>query len=237
MTQTGKLFLIPTVLSENTADKVLSPQIREIISQTDYFFVEELRTARRFISALKIGKPIESLHFFELNKDTTKDSFQNNFEKIPKGADIGIISEAGCPGIADPGAMAAAYAHKINMEVVPLVGPSSILLALMGSGFNGQSFCFHGYLPIDKEEKLKVIKNLEKESKSKNQTQIFMETPYRNMKLLEEILPALHPETNFCIAADLTSESQYIKTRKIKDWPKHLPDIHKKPAIFLLQSL
>ena len=116
MTQTGKLFLIPTVLSENTADKVLSPQIREIISQTDYFFVEELRTARRFISALKIGKPIEGLHFFELNKDTTKDSFQKIFEKIPKGADIGIISEAGCPGIADPGAMAAAYAHKINME-------------------------------------------------------------------------------------------------------------------------
>lgn len=236
MAQTGKLFLIPTTLSENTMDKVLSPQIKEVISNTNYFFAEELRTARRFISALKIGKPIESLQFFELNKDTSKDSFQKNFEKIPKGEDIGILSEAGCPGIADPGAMAVAHAHKINMKVVPLVGPSSILLALMGSGFNGQSFCFHGYLPIDKDEKIKAVKNLEKESKSRNQTQIFMETPYRNMKLLEEILPVLHPETFFCIAADLTSETQYIKTRKVKDWPKHLPDIHKKPAIFLLQA-
>ena len=232
----GKLYLIPTVLSENTADKVLSPQIREVVANTDYFFVEELRTARRFISALKTGKPIESLKFFELNKDTTPDAFQKDFESLPKGVDIGILSEAGCPGVADPGAMAVAHAHKINMDVQPLVGPSSILLALMGSGFNGQSFCFHGYLPIDKTEKTKMIKTLEKESKSRNQTQIFMETPYRNMKMLEEILPALNSETRFCIASGLTTESQYIKTKKIKDWPKFLPDIHKKPTIFLLQA-
>jgi 16S rRNA (cytidine1402-2'-O)-methyltransferase len=236
MTKQGKLYLIPTVLSENTADKVLSPQVREIVSNTDYFFAEELRTARRFISSLKIGKPIESLKFFELNKDTTKDFFQKEFEKIPAGADIGVLSEAGCPGVADPGALAVAYAHKMNMEVMPLVGPSSILLALMGSGFNGQSFCFHGYLPIEKAEKIKVIKALEKESKARNQTQIFMETPYRNMKMLEEILPVLNAETQFCIAAGLTSESQYIKTKKIKEWPKYLPDIHKKPTIFLLQA-
>ncbi len=236
MNKTGKLYLIPTVLAENTNEKVLSPQVREIIVQTDYFFAEELRTARRFISSLKTGKPIESLTILELNKDTTKESFQKNFDQLPKGVDIGILSEAGCPGVADPGAMAVAYAHKLNMEVIPLVGPSSILLALMGSGFNGQSFCFHGYLPIDKAEKIKVIKSLEKESKSKNQTQIFMETPYRNMKMLEEILPVLHPETQFCIAAGLTSESEYIKTKKIKDWPKYLPDIHKKPSIFLLQA-
>lgn len=236
MIHPGKLYLIPTVLSENTADKVLSPQIREVVYNIDYFFVEELRTARRFISALKIGKPIESLKFFELNKDTTADAFQKEVESLPKGADIGVISEAGCPGVADPGAMAVAYAHKINMEVLPLVGPSSILLALMGSGFNGQSFCFHGYLPIDKAEKVKVIKSLEKESKARNQTQIFMETPYRNMKMLEEILPVLNAETKFCIASGLTSESQYIKTKKVKDWPKFLPDIHKKPTIFLLQG-
>ena len=236
MIHPGKLYLIPTVLSENTADKVLSPQIREVVTNIDYFFVEELRTARRFISALKIGKPIESLKFFELNKDTTAGAFQKEVESLPKGVDIGVISEAGCPGVADPGAMAVAYAHKINMEVLPLVGPSSILLALMGSGFNGQSFCFHGYLPIDKAEKVKVIKSLEKESKARNQTQIFMETPYRNMKMLEEILPVLNAETKFCIASGLTSESQYIKTKKVKDWPKFLPDIHKKPTIFLLQG-
>ena len=234
MNKLGRLFLIPTVLSENTAEKVLSPQIKEIVTNTDYFFAEELRTARRFISSLKTGKSIESLKFFELNKDTTKEAFQKDFESIPKGVDIGVISEAGCPGIADPGAMAVGHAHKINMEVMPLVGPSSILLALMGSGFNGQSFCFHGYLPIDKVEKIKAIKNLEKESKNRNQTQIFMETPFRNMKMLEDILPVLHPETQFCIAAGLTSESQYIKTKKIKDWPRFLPDIHKKPTIFLL---
>ncbi|HWZ22129.1 MAG TPA: SAM-dependent methyltransferase [Cytophagaceae bacterium] len=236
MIHPGKLYLIPTVLSENTADKVLSPQIKEVVSNIDYFFVEELRTARRFISALKIGKPIESLKFFELNKDTTADAFQKDIESLPKGVDIGVISEAGCPGIADPGAMAVAYAHKTNMDVLPLVGPSSILLALMGSGFNGQSFCFHGYLPIDKAEKIKVIKSLEKESKTRNQTQIFMETPYRNMKMLEEILPVLNAETRFCIASGLTSESQYIKTKKVKDWPKFLPDIHKRPTIFLLQA-
>ncbi len=234
MTQTGKLYLIPTVLAEGTADAVLAPQVKEVIAHVDYFFVEELRTARRFISSLKIGKPIENIHFFELNKDTRKESFVKNFEAIPAGVDIGILSEAGCPGVADPGAMAVAHAHRVNREVVPLSGPSSILLALMGSGFNGQSFCFHGYLPIDKAEKIKIVKSLEKESKVKNQTQLFMETPYRNMKMLEEILPALHPETYFCIAADLTGTNQYIKTRKVKDWPKHLPDIHKKPAIFLL---
>jgi 16S rRNA (cytidine1402-2'-O)-methyltransferase len=236
MTHTGKLYLIPTVLAENTNDKVLSPQIKEVVVHTEYFFAEELRTARRFISSLKTGKPIESLKFFELNKDTPKDSFQKDFDSIPKGVDIGILSEAGCPGVADPGAMAVAHAHKINMEVMPLVGPSSILLALMGSGFNGQSFCFHGYLPIDKAEKIKHIKNLERESKSRNQTQIFMETPYRNMKMLEEILPVLNAETQFCIAAGLTSENQFVKTKKVKDWPKLLPDIHKRPAIFLLQG-
>ncbi len=232
----GKLYLIPTVLSENTANKVLSPQIREVIANTEHFFVEELRTARRFISSLKIGKPIEHLKFYELNKDTSRDTFQKDFENLPKGVDVGILSEAGCPGVADPGAMAVAYAHKINMEVVPLVGPSSILLALMGSGFNGQSFCFHGYLPIDKAEKIKMIKSLEKESKARNQTQIFMETPYRNMKMLEEILPVLNADTNFCIASGLTSESQYIKTKKVKEWPRFLPDIHKKPTIFLIQA-
>ena len=233
MTKTESLFLIPTVLADGTEDKALSPQIKEVITSLDYFFVEELRTARRFISGLKTGKVIEQLQFFELNKDTTKEAIAGYFEKIPKGKDIGILSEAGCPGIADPGALAVEYAHKLNWNVVPLVGPSSIILALMGSGLNGQSFCFHGYLPIDKEEKAKVIKVLERESKVKNQTQIFMETPYRNMKMLQEVLPLMNSETRFCIAAGLTSDKEFVKTKRIADWPKHLPDIHKMPSLFL----
>jgi len=236
MSKMGRLYLIPTVLAEGTAEKVLSPQIKDIISIVDHFFVEEVRTARRFISSLKLGKPIESLKFYDLNKDTTKESFQRQFEQIPKGVDIGVISEAGCPGIADPGSMAVEFAHKIGMEVIPLVGPSSILLALMGSGFNGQSFCFHGYLPIDKIEKVKMIKNLERDSKMKGQTQIFMETPYRNMKMLEEILPVLSGDTKICIASGITASNQLILTKKAKEWMKSMPNIHKVPAIFILEA-
>jgi 16S rRNA (cytidine1402-2'-O)-methyltransferase len=235
-TKLGNLYLIPTVLAENTADKVLAPQIKEVIASMDYFLAEELRTARRFVSSLKLGRPIESLSFFELNKDTSKEELLRIWAKIPKGADIGVMSEAGCPGIADPGAMAVAYAHQTGRKVVPLVGPSSILLALMGSGFNGQSFCFHGYLPIDKVEKAKMIKQLEKDSRSRHQTQIFMETPYRNMKMLEEILPVLAPDTKLCIAAGLTADNEFIKTKQVKDWKKQLPDIHKIPSIFLILS-
>lgn len=234
MTEKTIVYLIPSVLAENTAEKVLSPQIKEVISKLDFFFVEELRTARRFIASLKLGKTIDALTFFELNKDTDKDSVKKAFSMVPEGKSIGVLSEAGCPGVADPGALAVGVAHGLGLEVFPLVGPSSILLALMGSGFNGQSFCFHGYLPIDKLEKVKVIKLLEKESKAKGQTQIFMETPYRNMKLLEEVLPILNPETSLCIAAGLTSERQFIKTKKVKEWGKFLPDIHKIPTIFLI---
>jgi len=173
------LYLVPTILAAETAGSVLSPQIKEVVKTTDYYFVENIRTARRFISELKLGKIIDELHFFEVDKDTNIEQIRKYFKQIPQNQDIGVISEAGCPGVADPGALAVKVAHQIGIKVVPLVGPSSILLALMGSGFSGQSFVFHGYLPIDKIERAKKIKVLETDSR-KQQTQIFMETPFRN---------------------------------------------------------
>lgn len=226
------IFLIPTILAPDTQNDVLSPQIIEVVKNLNVFFVEDLRSARRFISSLKIGKVIDELTFFELNKDTPKEQTLAQLKKL-KG-DAGIISEAGCPGIADPGAVAVGFAHQLGYKVRPLVGPSSILLALMGSGFNGQSFVFHGYLPIEKAAKIKAIKSLEQAAKSKSQTQIFMETPYRNNQLLEDILQNLHIETLLCIAANITAEDELIKTLPIREWKSQKPDLHKKPTIFLM---
>jgi 16S rRNA (cytidine1402-2'-O)-methyltransferase len=234
MSKLGKLYLIPNVLAPGTQSKVLPSSIKEAAEQTKYFFAEEIRTARRFLSELKVSSPIEDLIFFEVNKDTTLTQIKDYFSQVPVGNNIGVISEAGCPGVADPGALAVQYAHKINMEVIPLVGPSSILLALMASGFNGQSFAFHGYLPIDKEARLSSIRFLEKESKQKGQAQIFIETPYRNNKLVEDVLNTCHPDTRFCIAANLTSQDEFIKTKTIKEWKGACPELHKQPAIFLL---
>lgn len=226
------IFLIPTVLAPDTQNSVLSPQIIEVVAHLNTFFVEDLRTARRFISSLKLGKIIDELTFHELNKDTPLDQTLSQLKKL-KG-DAGIISEAGCPGIADPGAVAVGFAHQLGYKVSPLVGPSSILLALMGSGFNGQSFTFHGYLPIDKPAKIKALKNLEQTAKTKQQTQIFMETPYRNNQLLEDALQNLHPETLLCIAANITAEDELIRTLPVREWKKQKPDLHKKPTIFLI---
>ncbi|RFS17631.1 SAM-dependent methyltransferase [Emticicia sp. C21] len=226
------IFLIPTILAPDTQNSVLAPQIIEVVTHLNTFFVEDLRTARRFISSLKLGKVIDELTFFELNKDTPQEQTLAQLKKL-KG-DAGIISEAGCPGIADPGAVAIGFAHQLGYRVRPLVGPSSILLALMGSGFNGQSFTFHGYLPIDKPAKIKAIKNLEQTAKTKQQTQIFMETPYRNNQLLEDALQNLHPETLLCIAANITAEDELIRTLPVREWKKQKPDLHKKPTIFLL---
>jgi len=226
------IFLIPTILAPDTQNDVLSPQIIEVVKNLNVFFVEDLRSARRFISSLKIGKVIDELTFFELNKDTPKEQTLAQLKKL-KG-DAGIISEAGCPGIADPGAVAVGFAHQLGYKVRPLVGPSSILMALMASGFSGQSFVFHGYLPIEKAAKIKAIKSLEQAAKSKSQTQIFMETPYRNNQLLEDILQNLHIETLLCIAANITAEDELIKTLPIREWKNQKPDLHKKPTIFLM---
>jgi 16S rRNA (cytidine1402-2'-O)-methyltransferase len=227
-----KLFLIPTILAPDTQECVLSPQIKEVIANTNVFFVEEIRTARRFISSLKIGKVIDEITFFELTKDTPLTETYEQLRNLK--TDAGIISEAGCPGIADPGAVAVGIAHQIGIQVVPLVGPSSILMALMASGMNGQSFVFHGYLPIDKSQRVKSLKQLEQDAKRKNQSQIFMETPYRNNQLLEDIIQNLHPETLLCIASNVTANDEFIKTLPIHQWKKQKPDLHKKPTIFVM---
>ena len=221
------------MLTPGTASSVLSPQIREVIGKTEHFFVENIRTARRFIGELHTGKAIDEIEFYELNKDTSINDIRKNFALFKEGKDAGIISEAGCPGIADPGAIAVKLAHEQGIRVVPLVGPSSILLALMASGFSGQSFVFHGYLPIDRAERAKAIRQLEREAKTKRQTQIFMETPFRNTQLLQDILHNTQADTLLCIACHLTAPDELVRTRSMKDWKRHLPDLHKKPTIFL----
>ena len=228
------LFLIPTVLAEGTAQQVLSPQVAEVLGTLDYFFAEELRTARRFISGLRLGRVIEDLNFYELNKKTSESEAAAFLRRLPPGKDIGVLSEAGCPGVADPGAVAVRVAYQLGMKVVPLVGPSSILLALMASGLNGQSFAFHGYLPIDQAPRRKALVFLEKEVQELNQTQIFMETPFRNNHMLETILEACQPDTRLCVASNLTAPEEYIKTQTIRQWKTQKIDLHKQPTIFLL---
>jgi 16S rRNA (cytidine1402-2'-O)-methyltransferase len=228
-----KLYLIPSLLAEHTHEFVLPPGLKEIIQVTKIYFVEEVKTARRFISSLKLGIVIDSLTFIDLNKDTTYEQLFPHLYKLRENA--GVLSEAGCPGIADPGSLAVEIAHSLGMQVVPLVGPSSILLALMASGFSGQSFAFHGYLPIDKDERLKRLRILEKDVLSKKQTQLFIETPYRNNQMMESILKNLNPALKLCIACNITAPDEYIKTRSIAEWKKNpLPDLHKKPCMFLL---
>jgi 16S rRNA (cytidine1402-2'-O)-methyltransferase len=233
-TKKGLLYLIPTVLAPGTNSQVLTPQIKEIILQTDHYFVENVRTARRFIGELQTGKVIEDIQFYELNKDTVINVIRKHFSILKEGNNAGILSEAGCPGIADPGALAVKLAHELGIRVVPLVGPSSILLALMASGFSGQAFVFHGYLPIDKAERARTIRQMEKEALQKNQTQIFMETPFRNNQLLEDLLAHCQPATLLCIAANITAPDEFIRTLPAKDWKENKPDLHKKPTIFLL---
>jgi 16S rRNA (cytidine1402-2'-O)-methyltransferase len=232
----GSIFLIPTPLALDAESQTVTPFLKQKISEISYFWVENIRSARRFISSLKLGIDISSLHFEVLDKNTDTQTLKTYFEPLLAGHDVGLMSEAGCPGIADPGSIAVEQAHLLGIKVMPLVGASSIILALMASGMNGQSFVFHGYLPIDSAARVKSIRSLEKESITKSQTQIFIETPYRNPSLLNDILKACQPNTRLCIAANLTAADEYIRTLTIQDWKKNLPDINKKPAIFLLQA-
>ena len=229
--QHTKIFLIPTVLAEDTQHQVLSPQIIDAISNLNVFFVENVRTARRFISSLKIGKVIDELTFIELHKDTPEHITLDHLRNLTQ--DAGIMSEAGCPGVADPGAVAVGVAHRLGMQVVPLVGPSSILLALMSSGMSGQSFAFHGYLPIDKPERKKALQQLERDARN-GQTQIFMETPFRNNQLLEAIIEACALDTMLCIATNVTGSDEMIRTLPLRSWKANKPDLHKKPTIFII---
>lgn len=226
------LYLIPTILAEGTQNDVLSPQIKDAVQRLDVFFVENVRTARRFISSLKLGKVIDELVFIELNKDTPEAETVASLRSLSKSA--GILSEAGCPGVADPGAVAVRMAHELGFRVVPLVGPSSILLALMASGMSGQSFAFHGYLPIDKAQRKKALQNLERNARQYQQTQIFMETPFRNNQLLEAVIETCSPDLALCIAANVTAPDELIRTMPVKKWKTQKPDLHKIPAIFLI---
>ncbi|CAD5289361.1 MULTISPECIES: SAM-dependent methyltransferase [unclassified Imperialibacter] len=230
----GKLYLVPSPLSDNRVDLIINGQVKEIISSLNWFFAENIRTSRRFISSLNLGRPIESLHFAELNKDTKDAEVSKLMDIVISGESAGVISEAGCPGIADPGAKIVALAHKKGVEVIPLVGPSSIFLALMGSGFSGQSFTFHGYLPIDKKAAQDKIRQMEKEVVQQGTTQIFMETPYRNNQLVEVMINTCQNNSLLCIASDITGETEFIQTKKISDWRVKHPNLHKIPTVFLL---
>lgn len=228
------LYLIPVTLGETEISKVLPSYNQSIISSIRYFIVENVRTARRFLKQADPGINVDGLTFYTLNKHTSDTELSGFLNPIEDGNSIGIISEAGCPAIADPGADIVAIAQEKNIPVVPLVGPSSVLLALMASGFNGQSFAFHGYLPIDAGERIKTLKSLEQRIYSENQTQLFIETPYRNGKLADDILKTCKPATLLCIAADITLGSEFIKTKRIADWKKQMPDLSKRPCIFAI---
>ncbi len=230
----SKLYLIPNVLSEADWQLVLPVEIKKVCLTLKYFIVENERTARRFLKSLDQSIDINELTFYELNKRTSDAEKQKSITPLIKGNDMGILSEAGCPGVADPGADIVKLAHKKNIQVVPLVGPSSILLALMASGMNGQSFTFNGYLPVKPTERAKKIKLFEKKARFEDQTQIFIETPYRNNQLLKDFVNICNESTQICVACDLTDENEYIKTKSISEWKKQLPDLHKRPAIFLL---
>ncbi len=233
MSATGKLYLIPTIIADATQQAVIPDSVLSALNQIDHFLAEDVRTARRYLSSLKIYESIEPLDFKVLNKDTKEQELKELFIPITQGKNLGILSESGCPGIADPGALAAKYAHQQGIQVVPLTGPSSILLSLMASGLNGQKFAFHGYLPINSKESIEAIKTLEKESRAKSQTQIFIETPYRNNQLANNLLKALHEDTLLCIAIDVTGKDESILTKPIKAWKKELSELPKSPAVFL----
>src|SRR6185503_5294129 len=232
MDQKGIVYLIPSLLDEDGLDAIPS-YISAAVKDCRVFFVENERTARRYLKLLWREIVIDDYEWFTIGK--AEKEVQKIFEqKLKEGKNAGIISEAGCPGVADPGQLLVATAQQMNVEIKPLVGPSSILLALMASGMNGQQFRFAGYLPIDTRERVRAIKELEAESQKKNCTQIFIETPYRNNQLMEELLRTCKPLTKVCIAVDLTGKSEWIKTKTIAAWKEEKTDIHKRPAIFLL---
>ncbi len=230
----GILYLIPTVIAEDTQALQLPAAAIAAVRNTRYFLGENVRTARRFVSSLKVHESIEALSFEVLNKDTMPEQIGELMTPARQGHAIGVISESGCPGIADPGALAVAYAHAHHIKVVPITGPSSILLALMASGFNGQQFAFHGYLPIDAKNASVVIRELERESQQRQQTQIFIETPYRNDALLSHLLRCLRDDTQLCIAVNLTAHDETIVSKTVIQWKKEPMTIGKTPAVFLL---
>lgn len=232
----GKLYLIPTTLGETEPLEVMPLSVKKVVEQIDYYIVENEKSARRFIKKIAPKKSQPSLHLMLLDKYAEEIETLRYLDICKEGVNVGLLSEAGVPAVADPGASIVKMAHQKNIQVVPLVGPSSILMAMMSSGMNGQNFAFNGYLPIEKGERKKAIRELERLSNDKNQSQIFIETPYRNEKMFADLKAALSPTTYLCIAVDITLQTEFIKTMLVKDWKHQQPDLHKKPAIFIIQK-
>lgn len=232
----GTLYFIPVPLTEDTTpQQVLPAEVITQIHQLQHFIVENEKTARHILAASGHPTPMRELHLYLLNKDTPTKALNTLLQPLQKGLDVGLMSEAGCPGIADPGANLASLAHHKGFKVAPLIGPSSLLLSLMASGLNGQRFTFLGYLPAEKNERVKTIKGIEFDSKKQQATQLFIETPYRNQHVLEDLIATLQPQTRLCVACNVTGKDELIVTKTIADWKKAtLPDLHKKPTVFLL---
>ena len=230
----GKIYLIPTTMGEDNIDLVAVPFLQEIINSIDHYTVENVKHARRYLRLLNIKKNIGELSFFELNKRADLTELPEFVALALHGKNIGVISDAGCPGIADPGAEVIAIAHRKNIQVVPISGPSSIFLALMGSGFNGQEFVFHGYLPKEQKDRIQKFREYEKQVIKTGQTQIFMDTPYRNNHVFADLTAKCRPDTLLCVASNLTTKGEMIKTMPIFKWKKQRPNLHKKPTTFLL---
>ncbi|HLV92697.1 MAG TPA: SAM-dependent methyltransferase [Aequorivita sp.] len=232
----GKIYLIPCPLGDTPPLAVLPISVKRAIERIDYYIVEHEKDARRFIKSIVPEKKQASLNFQQINKFTDASEIPAMLNPCLKGIDVGVISDAGCPGIADPGARVVHHAHENGIKVIPLVGPSSILLGMMASGFNGQNFAFNGYLPIDKRERKTELKRLEKLSKEYDQSQLFIETPYRNNQMLESLIDTLNPHTRICVACDITLQTEYIKTTTAESWKKIKVDLHKRPTLFIIQG-
>ncbi len=229
------LYLIPVTLGETDLHRVLPDYNGEIIRKIKYFIVENVRSARRFLKQVDREINIDELTFYSMGKHDAPERYASYLRPLEEGHSVGVISEAGCPAVADPGADVVAIAHRKGLHVIPLVGPSSIILAVMASGFNGQSFAFNGYLPVDPSERMRRLKVLEQRAYAEHQTQIFIETPYRNAKMFADILQVCRSQTRLCVAAGITCADEYIRTRTVQEWKKHsLPDLSKIPAIFLI---
>ncbi|MDN3707700.1 SAM-dependent methyltransferase [Myroides ceti] len=232
----GNLYLIPVTLGDSNPADVLPQTVYRSIELLSVFVVENSKDARKFIKAVNPEKKQSELVLFELNKHTDTKEISSFIQPMLEGKDMGLMSDAGCPGVADPGAVVVKMAHEKGIKVIPLVGPSSILMSMMASGMNGQSFTFNGYLPIDKSEKKNALKNLEKWSFERNQSQLFIETPYRNNQIVEDMLQILNPQTRLCIACDISLPTEFIQTKPIALWKKSKPDLHKRPCIFIIHK-
>lgn len=231
----GTLYMVPVTLGDDNLSNVIPADVMKIVQTLEHFVVENEKSARRFLGLVKTNKPVRELYFQLLNEHSAEKDLPALIAPLLAGHDVGMLSEAGCPGIADPGAALAALAHRKGIKVAPLVGPSSILLSLMASGFNGQQFTFLGYLPSDKAARVNRLKDLEKQSLRHNETQIFIETPYRNQHMLEDLLSSCGANTKLCIARNVSLETEFVVSKTIAEWKKsELPDLHKQPTVFLL---